>query len=107
MSSRGMSPQERHRAFWDRMDRSPTIDLLAREFAREARHYGAAQSTVEAFMFSLRERGIAALAEPDTERRLSELSPAQIEQCMERIAAHQPHYSEAGKLLEDLAELIA
>ena len=38
----------------------------------------AAASTVEALMYSLRERGVAALREPDTRRRLSELSKEQL-----------------------------
>jgi hypothetical protein len=38
----------------------------------------AAQSTVEALMYSLRERGVAALQERDTRRRLGELDERQL-----------------------------
>ena len=105
--SGSMSPQERYRAFWDRMDRCPTIDALEREFAREAGAAGAPRATVEAFLYSLRDRGMAALAEQETERRLLELLPDQIEQCMERIAAHRPQYPNAAELLEAFAEIVA
>jgi hypothetical protein len=62
------------------------------------RHDGAASSIVEALMFSLR-RGIGALAEPASQRRLSELSEeqlcevyARVQKFKERIA---PAWSEA------------
>jgi hypothetical protein len=62
------------------------------------RHDGAASSTVEALMFSLR-RGVGALAEPASQRRLSELSEeqlcevyARVQKFKERIA---PAWSEA------------
>jgi hypothetical protein len=38
----------------------------------------AAESTVEALMFSLQQRGFGALDEPDTRRRLSELDDEQV-----------------------------
>ena len=91
-------------AFWARMERCPTIEALEREFARE--RGGAAQSTMGALMMSLRHRGSAALAEIDTERRLGELSEAQVEQCMERIAENPDRYPDSRQLLEDLAESI-
>lgn len=40
--------------------------------------YGAAASTVEALMYLLRERGVAALKEPDCQHRLSELNKQQM-----------------------------
>jgi hypothetical protein len=45
----------------------------------------AAAATVEALMFSLRERGVAALAEPQTRRRLGELSEAQLHEVCTRL----------------------
>lgn len=93
------SAREQYHAFWATMDRCPTIEALEREFDREARRRGASQSTVEAFMMSLRDRGIAALAEPDTRRRLSELSSAQVVECMGRIIQHRAKYPDADDLL--------
>jgi hypothetical protein len=53
----------------------------------------AAEATVEALMFSLRERGTAALAEPETQRRLAELSSAQVRDVIARlIAVRSPQY---------------
>src|SRR5262245_44504004 len=52
---------------WDEINRA----------ARE-RYNGAPAATVEALMFSLRERGPPALQEPDTRRRLRELSDDQL-----------------------------
>jgi hypothetical protein len=50
----------------------------------------AAASTVEALMFSLCERGTAALAEPDTLRRLSELSVEQLREVALRVQKFKP-----------------
>jgi hypothetical protein len=47
----------------------------------------AAASTVEALMFSLRERGTAALSERDTQRRISELSEQQLHEVGTRLQA--------------------
>jgi hypothetical protein len=45
----------------------------------------AAASTLEALMFSLRQRGTAALSEPDTQRRLGELSEQQLHEVGARL----------------------
>ena len=47
----------------------------------------AAQSTVEALVYSLRWRGIKALDEPDTQRRISELSEEQLHDVGARLQA--------------------
>jgi hypothetical protein len=47
----------------------------------------AAYGTVEALMYSLRERGIKALSEPDTRRRVSELSEEQLHEVSARCQA--------------------
>jgi hypothetical protein len=52
----------------------------------------AAASTLEALMFSLRERGTAALAEPQTRRRLAALSTAQVQVILARLMALRPKY---------------
>jgi hypothetical protein len=45
----------------------------------------AARSTVEALMYSLRERGIKALTAPDTQRRISEQSEQQLHEIGGRL----------------------
>ena len=52
----------------------------------------AAASTIEALMFSLRERGAAALSEKVTQSRLAELSTDQIHIVIERLVAAQSRY---------------
>jgi hypothetical protein len=52
----------------------------------------AAASTVEALMFSLRERGVAALAEAETRRRLAALSTTQVQVILARLMALRPTY---------------
>ena len=46
---------------------------------------GAAETTVEALMLSLRERGVAALTEPATQLRLSQLSRSQVDEVVVRL----------------------
>jgi hypothetical protein len=50
----------------------------------------AAQTTVEALMYSLRERGTKALAEPDTKRRIGELSEEQLHEVGGRLQRLKP-----------------
>jgi hypothetical protein len=52
----------------------------------------AAASTVEALMFSLCQRGAAALAERSCQSRLAELSTAQIRGVIERLIAARPRF---------------
>ena len=51
----------------------------------------APQPTVEALMYSLRERGTKALQEPATKRRLSELSDGQVIEVGNRLQRLKPH----------------
>jgi transposase len=62
------------------------------EINRDARkRYNAApQATVAALMYSLRERGVAALKEPATQRRLSELSEQQVDEVGSRLQQLKP-----------------
>jgi hypothetical protein len=53
--------------------------------------HGAPQPTVEALMFSLRERGVKALEEAPTKRRLSELSEEQLHEVCGRLQRLKPH----------------
>jgi hypothetical protein len=55
----------------------------------------AASATVEALMFSLRERGTRALEEPDTRRRLSELSKEQLAEVGDRLQRLKPKIARA------------
>ena len=55
--------------------------------AGRERYNAAPPALVEALMFSLRERGIAALKEPATQRRLAELSDDQIIEIEKRLQA--------------------
>jgi len=51
----------------------------------------APQATVEALMYSLRERGVKALEEPDTKRRLSTLDKSQLKEVCRRVQNLKPH----------------
>lgn len=58
-------------------------------------------------MFSLRSRGSAALAEASTQRRLSEMSPAQVREIIARLTRLQPQYPAINdELIFTLKELI-
>ena len=59
---------------------------------RHREQCGAAFTTVEALMYSLRERGEAALHERDTRRRLSELSTNQVREVVTRLMRLRPKY---------------
>ena len=104
--SGALSPREHHQAFWARQHRCPTIEALQRDFAGEAQLHGAAKATIDALLYSLRERGLAALAEPDTQRRLADLSPAQIADSITRIVKWRDHYPDADDLLVAFAGIL-
>ena len=59
------------------------------------RRSGAPEPTVEALMFSLRERGTKALEEPNTKRRLSELSNQQVIEVGDRLQKLKPEIARA------------
>jgi hypothetical protein len=65
---------------------------------------GAAPTTVEAVMYSLRERGEAAMTEPDCRRRLSDLSPVQVQNVIERLHRLRPKYP---AITDDLLLMLA
>ena len=81
--------ESEHLAFLRHLMANETISLDAawNEFGRAARErYNAApKPTVEALMFSLRERGVTALEEADTLRRLSNLSDQQVIEVGDRL----------------------
>jgi hypothetical protein len=70
----------------------------------ERRRDGAAASTVEALVYSLR-RGVDALAEPDAARRLAELSDNQLLEVGERLRRFKPEIAQAWSA-EDVAVLM-
>jgi hypothetical protein len=55
----------------------------------------AVASTVEALMLGLRERGVAALAEPAVRQRLAQLSEAQVVEVGDRLQALQQDVARA------------
>ena len=67
----------------------PGVSLERAWHELKAAHFRgrAAQSTVEALMYSLRERGIKERSEPDTQRRISELSEEQLHDVGSRLQA--------------------
>jgi hypothetical protein len=81
--------------------------MIDASIAKRRKEFGAAPTTVEALMYSLRERGEAALKEPDCQRRLSELIPDQIIEVHERLDHLRSKYPAiTDKLLRYIAELI-
>jgi hypothetical protein len=62
---------------------------------RERKLYGAAPTTIEAAMYSMRERGTAALLEPDYRRRLAELNEQQIREVALRLQKLKPEIAAA------------
>jgi hypothetical protein len=64
-----------------------SLESLWDELNAAAQHGRAAASTVEALMYSLRECGIKELSEPDTQRRISELSEEQLHEVGARLQA--------------------
>jgi hypothetical protein len=61
-----------------------SLDALWNALNDPQRH-GTPQSTVEAILFCVRSRGLAALKEPDNEERLSRCDAAAMKQIRERI----------------------
>jgi hypothetical protein len=58
-------------------------------------HGRAAASTVEALVFGLRERGTAALKEPPVQRRVGELSEAQLHEVCGRLQKLKTHIAKS------------
>jgi hypothetical protein len=75
------------------------------EIHTERLHGRAAEATVEALMFSLR-NGIAALSRPDTLRRLSELSDVQLRHVAVRLQKFKPEIAKPWSP-EDVEVLLA
>lgn len=83
-----------------------SLERLWRELNDPHRFGRAAHSTVEAVMHELRTYGIAQLKKPNCQRRLSELSNAQVRKVIERLERLRPKYPAiTDELLLVLAEL--
>jgi hypothetical protein len=76
------------------VDNDVSLERAWSELNDQRRRGEAAATTVEALVFSLR-RGIDALAEPDTARRLAELSDDQLLQVGERLRRLKPEIARA------------
>jgi hypothetical protein len=79
---------------------SLSIESLAAHFDRARRAHGAPQRTVEALMFSLRERGTEALEGSTNKRRLSELSDDQVIEVGDRLQRLRPEIAHAWTAAE-------
>lgn len=89
-------------------DPSESLGALWARLNHPKRWGEAAPTTVEALMYSLRQRGAAALFEPDCQRRVSELSREQVKEVIERLDRLRPKYSAiTDGLLLNIAELIS
>jgi hypothetical protein len=100
--ARGESPRYIQASRWHRTPdhfpvdwESKSIEALIAHFDRTRRRHGAPQPTVEALMYSLRERGTKALEEPATERRLSELGDDQVIEVGDRLQKLKPEIARA------------
>jgi hypothetical protein len=90
-----------------RLRRLMTDDVsLERAWHELNRRDGAPAATTEALMFSLRERGVQTLSEPDTQRRLSELNDAQLREVAVRLQKLKAKIARAWTP-KDVAVLIA
>jgi hypothetical protein len=72
---------------------------------QQPRKHRAAASTVEALMYGLRKRRLAALKEPETMRCLAELSEAQLIEVVERLQRLKPHIARLWSE-QEIAQLI-
>jgi hypothetical protein len=74
---------------------------------KRRKEFVAAPSTVEAVMYELRTYGLAAIAGPNCQRRLADLSPVQVREVIERLDRLRSNYPAiTDNLLLSLAELI-
>jgi len=64
------------------------------EFVDHRKHHGAAPTTVEALMYSLR-RGAKTLEDPAARRRLSEVNDDQLLEIATRVQRFKPHIAPA------------
>jgi hypothetical protein len=84
---------------WWRLCREADQRAQKSETSRR-REVGAPQPTIDALMYSLRERGIKALKESDTKRRLAQLSDQQTVEVGARLQRLKPHIAAAWSVEE-------
>ncbi len=92
-------------------DPFPSAGELQKTYDTKLRHqrekYGAEESTVEAVMYALRQRGAAALRNERTRQRIVELSSRQLNGVIARLARLRGKYPKiTDDLLLALAELL-
>jgi hypothetical protein len=98
------APSWREAAAWYHEQRGDRVLIV--EPASFKRAAGAApKPTVDALMYSLRERGVAALAEPATRRRLGELSEEQLREVGGRVQQFKPHIARSWTA-DEVAQLV-
>jgi hypothetical protein len=95
-ASRWQGPSSHIPPNWESM----SIEALMAHFDRAGRAHGAPKPTVEALMFDLRERGVKALEESATKRRLSELSDQQVIEVGNRLQRFKPEIARAWTAAE-------
>src|SRR5262245_10615956 len=86
------------------LDGDVSLERAWHELNAEKLRGRAADSTVEALMFSLRS-GVSVLKRPDTLRRLSELSEAQLREVVVRLQKFKPEIAPAWTV-EDVEILV-
>ena len=72
-----------------------SIEALIAHFDRARPRDGGSQRTLEALMFSLRERGTETLEEAASKRRLSDVSEEQLHEVCGRLQRLKPHIAPA------------
>jgi hypothetical protein len=82
-----------------------SLDRAEAELRADRLRGRAAEATVEALMFSLR-NGVGALAQSDTLRRLSELGDTQVREVAVRVQKFKPHIAPAWTA-QDVGLLLA
>src|SRR5262249_15901144 len=90
---RNGSDRNRRRALWRRRVRQVDRQARRRPHSEDSSgriHMTASRATVEALMYSLGERGTAALQEHDTRRRLSQLDREQVIEVATRLMMLKP-----------------
>jgi len=86
---------EEIKRFWRLLDPKVSLERAWYEFNARACAGRAAESTVEALMCTSLRRGPGALANPNTLRRLAELSEQQLLAVMVRLQKFKPHIAPA------------
>jgi hypothetical protein len=87
------------------LDLDASLERTHHEINAAQRHGRAADFTVEALMLGLRSRGVAALAERNVRRRITELDDDQALEVASRLQRLNPHIARAWTV-EEVARLL-